>query len=241
MKLGKHDITLKNIQAYLQGNIRFLAEQYGPEFIKMEPHIREQIMFRLDISKPECKENKECVECHCKVPELMYADKQCGGECYPKMMDKDEWLAYKNAIRAYTLENNIEKIEYPFNWQLINELIKQEDMKEKEDIIIGKNTNKIPDQEVNIGNKVIGDHITHTFRIHNTNSVNIYVKDVDTSCGCTTAGELLNKIIPANDYMNVQIKVDTTGKKATNHLFTTSIVFNNNTITKLIIKANLIK
>ena len=65
MKVGKHDITMKNIHAYLQGNLRMLAEQYGPDYLKMDPHIKEQIIFRMDVSNPECIQQKECKECHC--------------------------------------------------------------------------------------------------------------------------------------------------------------------------------
>lgn len=242
MKIGKHDITLKNIHAYLQGNLRYLAEQYGPEFIRVEPHIREQIMFRMDVSKPECIAEKKCTECHCDVPGLMYADKMCGGECYPEMMDKDTWEEFKKTLRIHTLENNIEKIGYPFDWRAIVAMmtIQAEELKEKEVLITGAGTSKIEDQIINLGDVVVGGIIIQSFTLYNPNNVNLFVKNVSTSCGCTTADDVYNKIIPANRSIIVDIKVNTVDKKLGSHSFMTDLLMNNNTKTKLKIVCNLI-
>lgn len=244
MKIGNYDVNLKNIQAYIQGNLRYLAEQYGPEFIRMEQHIREQVMFRKDIARPDCIEDKKCKECHCDIPELFYADKQCGGECYPEMMSKERWEEFKKTLRIYTLENKIDRISYPFDWDKIIEIMdnKQEEIKEKETLITGDNATKIEDVTVNLGDKYINDMIIHTFSLHNHNDVNVFVKNVSTSCGCTTADEMFNKIFPANTSIDVEVKINTKDKReAKNSVFITELLFNNNTKTKLTIICNLIK
>lgn len=240
MKIGDHDLTLKNIHAYLQGNLRFLAEQYGVNFIKMDTHIREQVMFRMDIAKPECLEKKECTECHCSIPELMYADKQCGGECYPAMMNKEQWQEFKNAIRAHTLENGIEKIDYPFTWQNIMNLINGNVIVDKTDIIIGTGTTAIASIYIDMGTFAVGNIISHTFTLHNHNDVNVFIKDTNISCGCTTTEEIINKIIKANKNLDILIDVKTEGKRTGEHVFIVELIFNNNTSTKLTMKCILI-
>jgi hypothetical protein len=239
MKFGKHDVTMKNIHAYLQGNLRMLAEKYGEDYIKMNTHIKEQIIFRMDISNPECIEQKECKECHCTIPNLMYADKQCGGECYPKMMNEEEWEEFKKALRIYTLENNIEAISYPFDWRHIQTLVDDASLKEKEVLISGVNTTKIEDMLVELPDQKIGTIVLHTFEIHNHNNQPVFIKDVQSSCGCTTLDEIRNKIIQPGENLSAQIKVDTAGKRAVDSIFTIALVFNNGTKTNLSIKFKL--
>jgi hypothetical protein len=233
MKVGKHDVTMKNIHAYLQGNLRMLAEQYGPDYLKMDPHIKEQIIFRMDVSNPECIQQKECKECHCEIPNLMYANKQCGGQCYPEMMDADKWEEFKKTLRIYTLENNIEKIGYPFDWKHIESLMGKEEINKKETLISGTNTTKIDDKTVNLPDQVIGSIIMHTFQLHNHNDQPVFIKDINTSCGCTTLDEVRNKIIQPGETLNVQVRVDTNGKRAADAIFTSELIFNNATKTRL--------
>ena len=241
MKAGKHDITMKNIHAYLQGNLRMLTEQYGPDYLKMDTHIKEQIIFRMDVSNPECIEQKECKECHCTIPNLMYANKQCGGACYPEMMDADKWEEFKKALRIHTLENNIEKIGYPFDWKYIESLMGDSSLKEKEVLISGANTTKIDDIIVNLPDQKIGTIVLHTFEIYNHNDQPVFIKDVNSSCGCTTLDEIRNKIIQPKETINAQIKVDTSNKRAVDSIFTVELVFNNGTKTRLSLTFKLIE
>jgi len=86
------EINLKNIKAYIQGNIRL----YIP--ILVRKHIEEQIEVRINSSKKECIANGECVICGCSTPGLQMADKSCAGNCYPEMLSKKDWLKLKQGF-----------------------------------------------------------------------------------------------------------------------------------------------
>ena len=90
MKIGKYNITLKNIKAYIQGNYRLLSERFG----KLDTHIKEQVIYRDTVADLECKRIGEC-KCGCPLPDLYYADKTCEDSCYPELMDKDTWEKFK--------------------------------------------------------------------------------------------------------------------------------------------------
>jgi hypothetical protein len=236
MKVGKHDITLKNIQAYLQGNIRMLAEQYGPEFIKMEPHIREQVMFRQDIANPECVNNKECKECHCSIPGLFYADKTCGGECYPVMMNEEEWNKFKGVLRQHTLDNAIEQVTYPFDWKGLPSELPNIVSKEVTD----KVDTSIPDLFFDAGEVKLDTIVETTFTVCNHKDVNIFIKNNETSCGCTTVIDLIGKIIKANECLDIDVKIDAKDKKIGKYHYVVKLTFNDNSISKLHVNFKLV-
>lgn len=239
--MNKNNLTLKNIHAYLQGNLRYLAEQYGPEFIKAEPHIREQIMFRIDISNPKCIESKSCVECGCTVPNLMYADKQCGGECYPEMMNKEQWEDFKLSLRIYTLENKIDKVSYPFDWRAITAMMTyKEELEEKKKIVKPDSSYIIKGETIEIKNVKKPNPINHTFTIVNNNDITLFIKDVSTSCGCTSLSNITNQILLPNGSLEIPVQVNTTNKAKGDHVFTVTLLMSNETKTKLTIKANII-
>ena len=238
MKIGKHDITLKNIEAYLQGNLRKLAEDYGPDFIKMRQHIREQVMFRNDIANPDCINASKCQECHCDIPGLFYANKQCGGECYPEMMDEHTWDKFKKALRIYTIENKIEDVKYPFDWDAVMNMIEEDEAIEshlKE--VFDENDTQIPNQEYDAGEVKRGVNIEKTFTLENPGNVNMYIADVHKTCSCTTTEELINKIIPAGESIDITLTINTKNKPVgTEHYIITQLVMNNHTKTNLAIK-----
>lgn len=99
MKVGKYNITLSNVGAYIQGKTRMLVQKYGNEFFSLDNHIKEQIVWRESKANSFCLSNNEC-KCGCPLPDLFFADKTCEDACYPVMMNKDEWELYK-------IENNI--------------------------------------------------------------------------------------------------------------------------------------
>ena len=86
---------------------------------------------------------------------------------------------------------------------------------------------------VNLPDQVIGSIIMHTFQLHNHNDQPVFIKDVNTSCGCTTLDEVRNKIIQPGETLNIQVKVDTNGKRAADAIFTSELIFNNATKTRL--------
>lgn len=99
MAIKLKEITLKNIKAFIQGYLRKWLIDF---FQKKLEHINEQVEWRIDQvaeKSPECLINLECKICHCKIPELFYADKPCSNKenpCYPSMRTKSEWTKFKN-------------------------------------------------------------------------------------------------------------------------------------------------
>ncbi|RYC70663.1 hypothetical protein [Spirosoma sordidisoli] len=80
---------------YWQGEIRYWLYQRCPALIR--PHIRTQYEWRKKRAEP-CYQNGECLVCHCRTPELFFADKSCAKSppCYPVMMNRNEWRNYSD-------------------------------------------------------------------------------------------------------------------------------------------------
>jgi hypothetical protein len=81
---------IENMYYYIQGNLRYYF------FLKslLPNYLIDQIVGRVLRAKRKCVENGICLECGCDIPQLFFADKSCGGNCYPKMLSKKEY--YKN-------------------------------------------------------------------------------------------------------------------------------------------------
>ena len=115
--LSLKDINIKNIFAYLTGNIRYIFfkkelskidfSKYTNEYnwegindnIKLS-HIQEQFIYRMflvDLSSPQCINNKACKICGCDTPQLFFAKKACDGGCYPELMNLKDWTEYKKS------------------------------------------------------------------------------------------------------------------------------------------------
>lgn len=61
----------------------------------------EQIVYRLQRC-PECVQKKECIHCHCSMPEKALTPLAvCSSDRWPRMMPSEDWEIYKK-------ENNIE-------------------------------------------------------------------------------------------------------------------------------------
>lgn len=106
----KAKINLKNIIAYIQGNLR--KSCYGTSFeYLLRQHIREQIKVRINSSNKECILQGACISCGCSTPGLQMSDKPCDEFCYPKMLDPRTWfylqMGYTILIdkQAWRLEN----------------------------------------------------------------------------------------------------------------------------------------
>lgn len=90
--------TLKNIIAYMQGNLRYKLF-YSKFAFLIRPHIREQIQVRINSMEPECYNAGECKMCGCQTTALQMADKACDKPCYPSMLSKQQWYVInKNHI-----------------------------------------------------------------------------------------------------------------------------------------------
>lgn len=91
-------LTIKNIIAYLQGNIRY-ALYYSRFKFLIRKHIREQIKIRIDSMDRECFNNGSCKLCGCKTTALQMANKACDKPCYPKMFSRKKWNKVKEISR----------------------------------------------------------------------------------------------------------------------------------------------
>lgn len=93
--MGK--VNLKNIIAYIQGNIRYKLYYSKYKYLIPE-HILEQIDARIKSMNQECFDSGSCIKCGCQTTHLQMANKPCDGACYPKMLDKTRWKYFKRNI-----------------------------------------------------------------------------------------------------------------------------------------------
>ena len=91
--------TLKNIIAYIQGNLRYKLFYSNFAFL-IRPHIREQIEVRINSMDPICYSNGECKMCGCQTTALQMANKACDKPCYPSMLSKKKWNWFKKVKYA---------------------------------------------------------------------------------------------------------------------------------------------
>lgn len=192
MKIGKYDITVKNIWSYMQGNWRILLEKYGPAFANLNEHIKEQIAFRELVSNKECIAKGEC-KCACPIPDLYYADKMCEDECYPEMMNDDDWSKFKLLIAD-------KELTYPFDWKGL--LLNYVNTNKKELISVADSTYHVGE---------VRNSCNHVFNLINPYNSIITITDVLTSCFCTTAD--YSKSIDINSEGYVDVTIDLTNRK----------------------------
>ena len=96
--------TLKNIIAYIQGNLRYKLFYSNFAFL-IRPHIREQIFTRIKSMDKKCYNEGQCKMCGCQTTHLQMANKACDKPCYPRMMSRKEWINF--LILGYTKIDNI--------------------------------------------------------------------------------------------------------------------------------------
>lgn len=92
--LLRGQVSRKDVWYYIQGNTRQFL--YDKASFLLRKHIKEQYEFRKKVANKECKENFECKECGCAIPQLFFANKPCKGNCYGKMKTKTNWNNFKN-------------------------------------------------------------------------------------------------------------------------------------------------
>lgn len=86
---------IKNIIAYIQGNIRYKLFYSNFSFL-IRKHIFEQIKWRISIMDKDCYKKGSCKMCGCMTTALQMANKSCDKPCYPPMMNVKVWYKYKN-------------------------------------------------------------------------------------------------------------------------------------------------
>lgn len=89
---GKRPIT--DVWQYFVGHYREYVYYTNFKWL-IRKHIREQIEYRLAVMNKTCYSRGECIKCGCSVPALQMASKACEGSCYPKMMNKFNWVIYR--------------------------------------------------------------------------------------------------------------------------------------------------
>lgn len=99
-------LTLRNIWAVIQAFFR--KKRRGLGGFDLPQHIYEQIIWRriMVIEKsPECWKSGNCIVCGCEMIGKTIEDRGCSSDtpCYPDMMSKGNWQAYKriNNIRLF--------------------------------------------------------------------------------------------------------------------------------------------
>ena len=91
-KIPKPKITLKNIIAFFEGNIRML----GDRFNTLPKYKKEQILYRAEICKESCLPLGKCPECGCSLPGKWYSNTSCNkGKKFPDMMGPVDWTKFK--------------------------------------------------------------------------------------------------------------------------------------------------
>jgi hypothetical protein len=101
----KAQINLKNIKAYIQGNIRY--QLYYSKFSFFIPkHIKEQIQYRISSMDLECYTMGQCKMCGCNTTALQMSNKECDKPCYPKMQTKSNWTFMLNGGTWFDSINN---------------------------------------------------------------------------------------------------------------------------------------
>jgi hypothetical protein len=112
------EATLKNIKAYFQGNFRYSLYYSRYFFWLIRKHIYQQIELRISVMDKSCYTSGACKLCGCSTTALQMANKSCDKPCYPTMMSRKEWRAFKAGFIAvdkktkriwlYENENKIE-------------------------------------------------------------------------------------------------------------------------------------
>lgn len=83
---------LKESYHFLQGWIRYYM-YYSPFFSAfLRSHIKEQIEYRINSMNKACYFQGSCIKCGCTTTALQMCNKPCEGDCYPRMMNRLEWM-----------------------------------------------------------------------------------------------------------------------------------------------------
>ena len=111
-------LNLLNIKSYIVGNFRYAIYDSNVRWL-LRKHILEQIHWRIDVMNPKCYNNGSCILCGCTTPALQMADKSCDEPCYPGMMNRSSWKAFKEGWTYFEEKSSIQ-------WQIVNKkLIKK--------------------------------------------------------------------------------------------------------------------
>lgn len=86
-------ITKSNIYNYLEGNGKLILNKLGLS----QPHIKEQVAYRLLMCKDTCVPAGRCRICTCPLPNRAFSTDSCNKELFPDLMNEQDWLTFKQA------------------------------------------------------------------------------------------------------------------------------------------------
>jgi len=84
MHLRRGTFKWSMIYDYLQGTIRYWLFLYMPYLLSRK--VTDRSLMRMWNAKNECMKQKQCVNCGCSMPALLFTDKGCSIKCH----DHDE-------------------------------------------------------------------------------------------------------------------------------------------------------
>lgn len=111
MKL--EEITISNIKSFIQGH----ARSYLDKISLLQPHLREQVFYRIYTCRETCIPFKNCERCNCPAIKKSYATASCNLDKFPNLMPKVEWEEYKllNNIEESVISTILQEVEKIFN------------------------------------------------------------------------------------------------------------------------------
>ena len=100
MKYKGQKITLKKIKSFLEGNFKFILD----EFDLLPLYYQEQVVWRASLCKDDCLKEGACKYCGCNANKKIYVESSCNnGERFPDLMSEKDWKKFKedNDIEIY--------------------------------------------------------------------------------------------------------------------------------------------
>lgn len=96
IKLLTFKYSISEIVDWFRAYFRFYCYYHKNFTFLLRPYIREQIDFRIDVMMDkDCYNLGYCKVCGCETPALQMADKPCEGNCYPKIVNRQDWEFFK--------------------------------------------------------------------------------------------------------------------------------------------------
>lgn len=90
----KDEITPALAIDFLLGTYRYEVYYMNPWWLR--DFIVDQFEARIASMNPKCYTDGQCVMCGCQTTALQMAKKSCNAPCYPPLMGRKEWEAFKN-------------------------------------------------------------------------------------------------------------------------------------------------
>ena len=103
----KAKINIKNIIAYITGNLRYYLFTHRRLSFLIPTHIKEQIEMRIKEMDQECYKQGSCIICGCQTPHLQMANKACDKPCYPAIMNRKDWSRFKKNSPVFDNQTNL--------------------------------------------------------------------------------------------------------------------------------------